>query len=197
MRSSIEFRKIDHTYWLDGKRVPNVTSIIDGQLRDFSKVPNIILEQARELGTLVHETTAMDVAGNLDEESVDEDVEPYLRAWRLFLQDTRARVITTEERLHHPLYGYCGTCDHVILLNDVLTLIDKKSGQPDDADRIQTAAYIEMRNYGVRQAARVRRRAALYLRPTGRYALEYHNDKSDFPTFLSALTIHKRRVRDA
>jgi len=196
MSKHLTFDSASHTYrMLGGVVVPSVTQVLGPVFHDFSKVPKDVLQSAQERGTLAHEATALDAHGRLDESTVDDDIKPYLEAWRAFMADSFARVVATEQRVYHALYGYAGTLDHVLLLSGVLTIIDKKTGQPHDADRMQTAAYLDAYNYALRPAARVRRRAALYLRPTGQYALEYHNDKADFQDFLSALNVHKRKMR--
>lgn len=190
----LTFQEEGHIYRLHGIRIPSVTQAIDGVLRDFSKIPGPILEAARELGTLVHQCTALDAQNRLDEDSVDPDVMPYLKGWRKFLSDTGAAIIATEELIHHPAYSYCGALDHRLMLNGKHVLLDKKTGVPDDADAVQTSAYYEACNLRFKGPQRIQRRGALYLRDNGTYQLKWHDNRADFAVFLAALTTHRRKA---
>lgn len=76
-----------HLYTLDGVHYPSITQIIYGVgLIDFSMVRAEILASAAEMGKAVHAATHYDDDGDLDIDSLDANLRPYLEAWRAFRQ---------------------------------------------------------------------------------------------------------------
>lgn len=192
--AAIQLDEATHTYTLNGVVVPNVTRVIDQQLRDLSKIPLDVLLNKREIGQLVHEATALDAAGQLDDATIDQDIVNYVKAWRKFLLEKQPRILATEQIVYHPLYGYVGKLDHEMVINDVPGIVDKKSGDPDDAVGVQLASYLEARNHGRPAKDKFTRRWALHLRPDGNYRLIPFTAKDDFSTFLNALSCFKWRT---
>lgn len=189
----LTFDEATHTYFVNGVRVPSVTQVLAAAgLRDLSGIPQVALENKRELGQLVHEATELDAFGKLDESTVDDQVWPYLRSWRKFCSDTNARILTAERRVDHPLYGYAGRLDHEVIVSGVAGILDKKTGSPNPSDRLQLAAYEAARNSGRRDHTLYR--WDLYLRPNETYQLIEYTGKADFTVFLAALQIWKWRA---
>ena len=81
--SAVDFDPATHTYTSEGRRVPSVTQCID-RLNDYSMVPADLLERKRELGTAVHQATALYDQDDLDWGSVADEVYPYLEAGSSF-----------------------------------------------------------------------------------------------------------------
>jgi hypothetical protein len=143
-----------HEYRLPtGRRIPSVTEILAevGVSTDFEalRLGSSRLRQAidlkRDLGTTLHTDAHAYDDDDLLWETVDPRVEPYLRAWATFRENTGARPLTRERRLFHPLYGYAGTLDGIFVLrNGRIVLVDIKTGDPlDSGCQFQTAAYLE------------------------------------------------------
>lgn len=108
----ITFNAETHTYYVDGLKIPGVTSILKGAgLIDFSMVPTDILERAFKFGTAVHLATELDDRDNLDIVSLDAPLLPYILAWRKFKQDMGCKILSIEERVYSAKYRYCGTLD--------------------------------------------------------------------------------------
>ena len=105
--SEANFRESDHTYHYRGRRIPSVTELlkpVTGYRGD---------EAAMALGTAVHDATALDDYDDLDEDSVQPEVWPYLEAWRSFRRQHLVGPVFDgiEEMVHHPRLGYAGTLD--------------------------------------------------------------------------------------
>jgi len=184
----LAFDEASHTYTHKGVIVPGVTSIIERVLDSFSGVPEQALEIARARGTAVHDATAFSDLNDLDWETLDVDLVPYVDAWLKFRAVTGFTPIHIEETVFHPRHFYAGKFDRVGLLWDSsLDLIDIKSGALMPSAGPQTAAYKEAFNY--RNTNKIRRRWVVQLLPTGDYKLHEMKDAGDFSTFLAALTL--------
>lgn len=110
---SFTFDRDRHEYLLDGRRLPSVTEIISeaGLLPSYEYVDDWYSER----GTAVHEAIALDVRGELDEESVDEEVRPYLERARKVLGAVPLDVDREAEGpLYHPELLFAGTLDLVL-----------------------------------------------------------------------------------
>jgi hypothetical protein len=126
-----------HVYCLDGEAVPSVTQALHGAglLPDYSKLDPFY----RERGRAVHEAIALDLRRELDEESVDEEVAPFLDRARRWAAEINLRPIWIEGPLGCPIYRYAGTPD-VLADSDLgLILPDWKAGQFEPGHRIQVA----------------------------------------------------------
>lgn len=124
---------------------------------------------------------------DLDESSIEDDVAPYLAAYRRFLAETRASVIANERRVFDPIYRYAGTLDRVMAIDGARWLVDLKTSIATPIiTGPQTAGYLR-----ALADPTVTRRAALRLRPDGTYRLDALNDPNDWSVFLSALTLHR------
>ncbi len=189
----LTFDEASHTYRFGGKVVPGVTSILR-PLVDFSGIRRDVLEAKADLGKRVHFACQLHDEDDLDEASVQEDVAPYLQAYRLFLSESRAQIVMNEERVFSRTYGYAGTLDRVMALPAQGTfLVDLKTciATPTSTGP-QTAAYLRALDPSV-----CTRRAALRLRPDGTYRLDELTDPNDWATFLACLTVHRHLEKHA
>lgn len=175
-----------HEYRFLGAVVPGVTQVLQ-PLVDFSRVSRDVLEAKRDLGSRVHYACQLADENDLDEDSVEADVEPYLAAWRLFLRESGAVVLQNEMRVFDPMLQFAGTLDNVLLLDGKKWLADKKTSiSVPLAAGPQTAAYA--RALG---DLSVTHRAAVRLRADGSYRFDALTDPDDWPAFLSCLTLHR------
>ena len=193
--SLVIFKQEDHTYTLNGVRVPSVTQILR-RLFDFSMVDADVLAAKAALGTAVHIACELDDAQDLMEESVHARVRPYLDAYRLFKTHKRPRVIATEQVIHNALYGFAGKYDLFNEFDDALWLIDWKTPLSiSPAVGLQTAAYAKCLPAELTQGRPVKR-AALQLKDDATYRLHEFKDPSDWPTFCAFATTHNWTQRN-
>lgn len=182
----LTFDEATHSYTLCGMRVPSVTQLL-APLIDLAGIRSDVLEAKRDLGSRVHLACQLDDENDLDEASVEADVEPYLAAWRRFLVESGAKVLANEQQVGEPLLMYAGTLDNVLELNGAKWVVDKKTSfaTPMSAGP-QTAAY--QRALG---DTSITRRAAIRLRPDGTYRFDPLNGADDWSTFVACLTLHR------
>lgn len=188
------FDQAAHRYTFNGVTVPNVTSVLDATLDQFSHVLADRLEYARQLGTAVHTATALYDLDDLVVESVPLTVLPYLEAWIEFRRATGFKPDTVEERVFNARHFYAGTLDRTGELFGVGSLVDIKSGALMPSVGPQTAAYFEAKNH--RNSAKLSHRWVVQLNDDGTYKMEQLRDKEDFSVFLAALTLSQWRSKN-
>ena len=159
--SGLEFEPITHTYRLDGVVIPSVTQILEATgISDYSMIPNATRNMALKRGSLVHEAIQFDIEGDLDWETLDPVLVPYVEAARHFRADYGLGGGFVEFRGYNPKWRFAGTLDY--RPGDLL--VDWKCGGAAPWVRTQTAAYAsffpEPRKY---------RRIAVGLFPDGHY----------------------------
>lgn len=101
----LTFAAETHEYRVNGRLVPSVTQILEAVgLIDYSHIPWPTRQMALERGRAVHEAIALDLAGDLDEESADEiGILGYIQAARAALTALGILMPTAvEERVYHP-----------------------------------------------------------------------------------------------
>ncbi|HRR41147.1 MAG TPA: hypothetical protein P5244_07945, partial [Syntrophales bacterium] len=116
-----------HLYFVDGRLMPSVTQILSAE--GFVD-PTWFTVTGAERGTVVHELTRLHDEADLDEASVDPDLDGYLEAWKRFLSDSGILVIRVEQPFASSKYGYCGTPDRIVRFprDPRLAIIDVKTG---------------------------------------------------------------------
>lgn len=188
----LAFDEETHTYRVRGVEVPGVTRILR-PLCDFSRIRPEVLEAKADLGRRVHFACQLDDEQDLDEDSVEPDVAPYLAAWRMFLLESGAVVLQNEQKVYEPTLLYAGTLDNVLELDGKRWLVDKKTAftVPMSAGP-QTAAYLR-----ALADPSVTHRAAVRLRPDGTYRLDPLTGSDDWAAFMSCLTLHRFKERHA
>lgn len=192
----LTFRPEDHTYWRNGVRVPNVTSVL-APLTDYSHIPVDTLDRAREEGVAVHKMVELHCKNDL--ETVPEWMHGHHAAWLKFIADTGFECMDTEQRVYHDKFDYAGTLDLACVLPKLpkvkdAALIDiKRSFYAGPVIGVQTAAYEDARNKAVPKDLRTRKRFALRLDGDGTYRLQPYEDPADFSVFLASLTMYRWR----
>jgi len=184
----LTFDEVSHTYRLGGARVPSVTQIL-APLSSFEGIPPHVLDAKRDLGQRVHFACQLDDEHDLDESSVEPDVEPYLAGWRRFLRESGAVVVHNEQQVADPVLRFAGTLDNVLEVPTYTGrwLVDKKTCfSLPMAVGPQTAAY--MRAFA---DPTVTRRAALRLRPDGTYRFDPLTGADDWSAFMACLCLHR------
>lgn len=122
-------------YW---KRDP-----LAGDRNDIRNASNGVLNDAAELGTMLHDWIAADHGvGNYPDVT---DAPPFfwelVNQWDVFCQEHDVQPILTETTFWSHCYGYAGTCDGLWMIDGVPTLIDVKTSRNTwDEHRMQLAA---------------------------------------------------------
>jgi len=188
--SNFAFDETTHTYRLDGKVLPSVTTILK-PLYDFSAVPRDILERARRFGNAVHKTIELYLNDDLDEDTLDEPLYNCLLAFKLWQSDFYEYEITPSDNIeqigYHQKLLYCGTPD----IETKTVIIDLKSRKCNpEIDGMQILAYDHMTGTGQRDnyVLELKQDASYVFTPLNatakqrkenwskfRYLLEYHN----------------------
>ncbi|MBU1082470.1 MAG: hypothetical protein KKB59_18435, partial [Spirochaetes bacterium] len=104
----VVFTEEGHIYTLDGSRLPSVTGILkaEGFIDD-----RFYDEYSRTRGTYVHKATHLDDTGELDEETLDPVIAPYVEGWRKFKRESGFCVEKSEVPMCSKTYRYAGTPD--------------------------------------------------------------------------------------
>jgi hypothetical protein len=111
-----------------GKAVPSVTQILAPLNAVLLRsVPRDTLERRRDLGRRVHLACEYDDLNDIDEESVTDDVRPYLEGWRAFKRAKGVQTIHTEELVHNTKLGYAGTLDWHGRIDGIEWVLDRKT----------------------------------------------------------------------
>ena len=170
MNALIEYNDDAHEYRVNGEVVPSVTQVIKSSgLVDYSHCT----EYGRKRGTIIHEVVQLINEGDLDEDSVDPLIRPWISAYRAFLSDCAFRLYRSEMIVHSELYGYAGRFDMYGRVNKRRAIIDVKTGQIGPDVEWQLGAYMQAaKECGLRPQTAF----SLQLRPDGTYRLREHRN---------------------
>ena len=192
--TEMHFDQETHRYMLGDRPMPSVTQVLaETGIIDT----RFFTEDARDRGTAVHLATQYLDEGDLDMESVDPAIRPYLDAWELAIDELGIRILEIEKRVWSSTYGYAGTLDRVATINDEKAIIDiKTGGKPGPATALQLAAYAEAYASGhdpdvvggLRPPVSYRR-FAIWLRNDGTYRPIEYTDRSDINVFRAAVAV--------
>lgn len=187
--SELTFDAATHTYRYDGVVVPSVTQIISAVgLYEFDYVSRETLRVAAERGTIVHRCIEWYEAGELDESSIDPELEGYFRAWLNCREREQFPTVEAAEcRVFSKPYWYAGTVDQMFpgWINDL------KTGVESPAHGLQLSAYW-LAAFGL--DVQPERLTCTYLRRDGEYRLvEYPYEPQ---VWLVVLADYKWRVKN-
>jgi hypothetical protein len=186
----LTFDPVRHRYAYKGKPVPNVTTILqEARLVDLEGVSPEVLRIAGERGTDAHGACQLHDQDDLDEDSIDDTVRPYLTAWRKFRAETNAEIQAVEQQVYNPAWQYAGTLDRLLAFAGREWIGDIKTGVPQRATGVQLAAYRAC----LPKSEQRRQRVAIHLRADGTYGLIHYDDHGDTHVFYAALTLYRWR----
>lgn len=193
--AAFRFDPETHCYTVGGVKVPSVSEVLRlAGLVDYSKVPPGRLKRKAELGSTVHANCYLHDQGDLDPDSIDNDVKPYLAAWRLFRLAHPCEILASEQMFLGELDGlrFGGTLDRLVKLEGRSGILDIKcTYQAHPHHAIQTAGYaIALESLGT-PARRVSyyRRSIVYLRKDATFEVRQCLDPHDGDIFAAALRI--------
>lgn len=120
----IEFDEETHTYFVDGKQVPSVTTIT-GILSniEYKDVDQEILKRAAAKGSAVHK--AIEDYLLWGEYELDIQYEPFMEQFKKALD--KEKFVTTKTEFKLTNGEICGTLDNMSMLGDDLIIIDYKT----------------------------------------------------------------------
>ncbi|MGH9351245.1 MAG: hypothetical protein ACRD2G_03655, partial [Terriglobia bacterium] len=175
MAIDFRFDSDRHLYLVNDRVVPSVTQVLHaaGLSADYSTVAPEVLERKRIIGEYVHKATQYLDEGSLDLATIDPEIQPYLAAYRQFINDSGFRPRLVEHRLVGNINGMLcgGTVDREGMMAGKLWIIDLKCIErlyPSFA--LQTAGYELLLPKPVTPPFRYTR-AVLQLRASGSYKL--------------------------
>jgi hypothetical protein len=192
--AAFEFIEETHTYICEGRIVPSVTQVLDAcGLVCYDHIPKAILDHKAEIGQAAHAACHYLDEGELEWESLDPEVEPYVRAWQKFRSEAPFQHELVEHRgiaqADGMTFGFTldrtGTFDgRPVLLEIKCTANVEISWGP------QTAAYelAQCKRDGIRRA-----RIAVHLKPNETYSLLRFSEVQDYQIFKAALAIETWR----
>jgi hypothetical protein len=151
-----------------------------------------VLQRAADFGTAVHDMTYLYDRNDLDTESLDPALMPYLAAWRAFMQVTGWQTEVSEQLVYSKRYLYAGRYDRKGICNGKITILDIKTGIKNKATvkttGIQLAGY-QIAHDELCKDGKVKQRIAVWLAGDGSFKVETYTDKCDQSRFLACLTV--------
>lgn len=186
----LTFDETTHTYRLDGRKIPSVTTIIKaaGLIDDIW-----FNEAATWRGSVVHKCCELDCKGKLDESTVDPGAAGYLEGWRKWKRETGFRPVVVEQMDYHSDLFYAGTPDRVgFVCQGEPCVVDIKTGPAQKWHAIQLAAY----RMFLGQAGNSYRRFGISVHVNGTYTQTEYTVQAlpvDWAAFLSCQNIFNWR----
>lgn len=181
----LTFDEAKHEYRVDGVVVPHLTGIIS-DLTSYDMVNEAQLETARQKGTAVHKM--IEYWANGVEVNLPDWMLPAQAQWLKFVGDTGIKVIASERRCYHKIYGYACTLDLAVTMRHKpgIGIVEvKRSFMAGKAIGLQTAAQAAAwENEG---NEKISWRGALKINETSSYRFEDHESNKDFANFLACL----------
>ena len=165
--TTLSFDPESHSYKLDGRRLISVTQVLKSAgIIDTSWYT----DWAAERGSAVHKAIQLESAGELDEDSVDFNVQPYLEAYRKFRLEKGWHPVATELMVVDRVYEYAGTLDALGMMKDRMTIVDYKTGPLAAPVGLQLSAYaLGVKAY---QGKAVTNLVGVQLKPDGTYKMK-------------------------
>lgn len=175
-----------HVYRWNGKVVPSVSQIIAPLYEGaFDGIKAEVLERKRTLGTALHYATELLDRDQLDEDSIDTAIRPYLDAYvRAKAERNMQWTVIEEPRYHHTL-RYAGTIDRYGTVDGEPAVVDFKT-----VATLHAAVGVQLAGYeSLMQTGRPMKRYALQLLPTGEYRLVEYKSPDDRAAFMACLAL--------
>jgi len=188
-----------HFYTYNGKRVPNVTEILE--LTDVL-LQNSFYKERKEAAAIrgreVHLATAdIDRGGPVWWTDQDE-IMPYTLAWKQFKVDYDFQPLFIEQPIYSRAFRYAGTCDrfgsiHLPGGRRAVVLEIKAVATIGEHVALQLAGYNQL----YAPDSDKRDLIAVQLKPTGRYVVHNFTERIDHHTmiFLAALSLARWKDR--
>jgi len=209
---SITFNEEDHTYTHTADygpgttismNLPSVTTILKdvGVAQDFGAIPKVDMDWYGDRGNKIHKACHLWNIGDLDEETVHEDIRGYLEGYKKFKKTFKYVTAYSELVVHDLILGFAGTLDNAGTYyphgRKRKMVGDIKSGAPHKSHGVQLAAYrrglYKMEGIHPRDCDLI----GIYVKKDGTFKIEdYTGDAHYYDTvFRSAITIYNAKRR--
>lgn len=199
---TLTFESGSHSYFLDGVKLPGVTTILK-PLSSYDDIPASILAIAAARGTAVHLACELEDLGTLDYGSLDDEITGYLMGYQRFKEVMRPEFVNIECMGYHKDLLYAGTPDRELILHGKrgakkLAILDLKSCvtmQPTTGP--QTAAYLAIANsHRPDKKEHAIDRYGLKLTRDGSFELVPYTNPGDWHDFLSCLRVLRFKLQN-
>lgn len=191
---AVEFDAEKHQYTLGGRVLPSVTQIINSILPGWQAD-----EWYMQRGTATHYGCQLLDAGQLDWESVAPEIVGRLRAWDKFRAEHKSEVIESELLMAHPIYGFAGTLDRVLVnASGIITLIDIKQSISPQV-KLQLGAYKILYDECGTDDQAITEAAAVALSDDAKYTTLWMTRRElerAGRVFLGALSVHGFKMKE-
>ena len=168
--ATLAFYDDRHVYELDGVKIPSVSEVLRfGSREVYGTVDQYTLDNAADRGTRVHAACeALDATGACE---VEEDIVPYISAYKSFLADHGPQWVATERAVYHMDKWYAGRLDRYGMLRGKNCILDIKTTSKIEKRLIvpQLTAYAQA--WEAMGGAPVQSLYVLQLRKDGTYKL--------------------------
>jgi hypothetical protein len=144
-------------------------------------------------GQFVHEAILLDMQGDLEDETLDPQLRPYVDAARAFRQDASLRVVLAEEPLADLTIGIGGKPDVVGYAFSKAVILDWKSGAAARWHNLQGEIYKHLVKVNAVLPDQLIDTYAVYLHDTGRYTLGTKSTRRDQQVAQAVITIAQDR----
>lgn len=170
------FRDENHVYWLRGQKIRGVNESIE---HFIAKSPWID-EWYADRGSMAHEAIKLMLLDDLDWDSLDPEIEPFVRAARDFIADSGWEVVHVEPLLHSEKLWVAGQPDVIMRTrgrHPLWVLPDWKTGAPIPPYELQTAGYELIVEDAL--GLKIAKRMCVRLQRDGKYRVRGHNSPRD------------------
>ena len=172
----------------DGTELQSVTSICKAGLGLYQHKR---VSPAAQKGTHIHQAIQYYDEGDLNEETLDAIIKPYLQNYKSACKEKGIVRLQNEVRRYSPRYLFAGTIDIIAKINGAYAIIDIKSGKQENWHKWQTAGYAELMLVEIGPMDRY----CLYLTES-EYALVKHEEENNFREFLSLMVVADLKKRN-
>ena len=120
------YDEINHEYYRNGKKLPNVTEICEPiSFERLNALQKAMLERAKHRGTRCHELAEEYLLmGDIDIYQIETEYLPYIQQFVLWVKTYKPKVLFTEKRLFSDLFA--GTLDLICEIDGKKIIVDYK-----------------------------------------------------------------------
>ena len=178
------FEPLNHEYHSpDGMFLPSVTQVIKDIFDTYNYKGNT---GAATKGSHIHKACELWDNNDLEEESLDPIIKPYLEQYKLALKNENIKILENEVMRYSPKYFYAGTIDSIAQIGDFKCLIDIKTGQPEKWHMVQIGAYKELLKHDLK----IDKCFDLYLKPDS-YKFVEQDGKKGLSYFIACNAVYQ------
>lgn len=214
----LQFNRAGHVYTYAGpgeeifRQVPSITTILRPMNDEFYGLsngvgPNAALNHAAERGQAVHEACWFYDQDDLDEDSLDEEIKPYVAAYRKFREELNIEIVEIETPRvgFHGKISFAGRPDRIVRRkirrgwSQLFPLDIKTTADMAPAVGVQLAGYSELLEPRLAKNSFLTDRLmlGLQLKADGTYRLhEYQADHLRYRNHFHALLAHHTYMKE-